>query len=999
MIRISATQVVCLALGGALLVAPATLAARQAGKADQRRPETLERAGVSQRDQRSDPSGDGLPPGARMRLGTVRHRQSASIQHVAYSADGKWIVTDGDDGQIRVWDAADGRLLRSIAADAGAISDFAIKSDSKTAMVIGVAVDAGAGIVRRVSFLDLTTGKKLAGSSWRRDDPVQHVALCADRSLVATLTFGGTVQLWDAANVAELWKIELGRHVSQRIAISPTGRFLLVVRSSDPQNAIGLKCEAIVYDIGLKRELRRITEQSPLVNDCTFSPDGTKIVLATFDLVIWDFEKGNQDRLTKLFIRKLAFSPGGRYLLGVGVDQHLTVWDSASLRQTGWFRAKLGREDAVAIAPDGQTIASTGGSTVLHCWDVPTQKDRLAVAAAHTDAINSLLFAGDGKMLVSASDDETARLWDVETGRQTRVMEHVGEVSVMALAPDGKRLLTGVEHHPWVYVWDLEKNGKPTIFSDGLLGASPLAVRLCDNGQIVAMFDRYGGVHRWDVKRQMIKETIPPRLRSAPDGGGLAEADAPEDFKRILNATPPMPIHADFFEQAAFLADGRQAAASAIGGLQVTELASGKKLHVHPDVKLFAVAPDERTLAVARGDPIHEFELFSRMSERRAAAGGNISLVDGATGKRIREFSVPGGEVWALAFDQRGKRIAVTSGWEAGRIHLFDVTSGNELGTIAAPPIRSSALAFSPDGSLLATGMMDSSILVFDVQSAVAGFNTAAELYPQKPRAPFRHRPSEARGNGDDQAIAHSDEMIKRDPKNPFWYDSRGWAWMDKKNFDKALADFNEAIRLDPKSANFHGARGWAWMNKKDFDKALADFDEQIRLEPNEALGYGNRGWAWMDKKDLERALADFDTAIRLEPENAVAYNNRSQLWVRKKSFDKALADLGESIRLDPKSSFAFNNQAWLWATCADGRYRDGARAVDSATRACELTEWKEATNVDTLAAACAERGDFDRAVHWQVEAIKLLPDGDQKKKSEERLRLYKEKKPYRATE
>ena len=108
---------------------------------------------------------------ARMRLGTIRHRQSALIQHIAYSADGKSIVTDGDDGQIRVWDAAGGRLLRQIAADVGAISDFALKSDSKTAMVTGVTSDADDGIMRRVSFLELTTGHKVAGSSWREEDP------------------------------------------------------------------------------------------------------------------------------------------------------------------------------------------------------------------------------------------------------------------------------------------------------------------------------------------------------------------------------------------------------------------------------------------------------------------------------------------------------------------------------------------------------------------------------------------------------------------------------------------------------------------------------------------------------------------------------------------------------------------------------------------------------------------------------------------------------------
>ena len=149
--------------------------------------------------------------------------------------------------------------------------------------------------------------------------------------------------------------------------------------------------------------------------------------------------------------------------------------------------------------------------------------------------------------------------------------------------------------------------------------------------------------------------------------------------------------------------------------------------------------------------------------------------------------------------------------------------------------------------------MIDSSILVFDVPAAVAGFDAAARLYPEKSRASVRRRSAGEKENGGDKAIARSNEMIGRDPKNPSWYDERGWASMNKKDFDKVLADFNEAIRLDPKTGFRYGARGWAWMNKKDFDKVLADFDEQIRLEPNNVLGYGNRGWAWIHKKDFDK--------------------------------------------------------------------------------------------------------------------------------------------------
>ena len=126
-----------------------------------------------------------------------------------------------------------------------------------------------------------------------------------------------------------------------------------------------------------------------------------------------------------------------------------------------------------------------------------------------------------------------------------------------------------------------------------------------------------------------------------------------------------------------------------------------------------------------------------------------------------------------------------------------------------------------------------------------------------------------------------------------------------------------------------------------------------------------------------------------------MAYRSRGLAWSNKKDYEKAIADYNEAIRLDPKYSGAYNGRAWLWATCPDGKFRDGKKAVESATRACELGEWKDALVLDTLAAAYAESGDFDKAVEWQEKAHKLSPETD-KKEWGKRLDLYKGKKPHR---
>jgi cytochrome c-type biogenesis protein CcmH/NrfG len=133
------------------------------------------------------------------------------------------------------------------------------------------------------------------------------------------------------------------------------------------------------------------------------------------------------------------------------------------------------------------------------------------------------------------------------------------------------------------------------------------------------------------------------------------------------------------------------------------------------------------------------------------------------------------------------------------------------------------------------------------------------------------------------------------------------------------------------------------------------------------------------------------------DPKDAKGFVERGDDYVERGEYDKAIADYKEAIRLAPEESEGYNSLAWLLATCTEDRVRDGKKAVELATKACELTKWKDADTLSTLAAAHAESGHFDEAVKWQKKALKIgFDDDEDTKAAREQLKLYEAGKPYR---
>ena len=223
----------------------------------------------------------------------------------------------------------------------------------------------------------------------------------------------------------------------------------------------------------------------------------------------------------------------------------------------------------------------------------------------------------------------------------------------------------------------------------------------------------------------------------------------------------------------------------------------------------------------------------------------------------------------------------------------------------------------------------------------------------------------------------------------------RGLEAFERKDYDLAIAEFNEAIRLKPDDGAAYFNLAVLYSSRGEREKVIVQYSEAIRLKPYDFLLYYCRGIAYDQVGDYDRAIADYHRAILLRTDNEVAFINRGLDYDRTGDHDKAVADYNEAIRLRPMR--AYNGIAWVLAVCADPNIRNGAKAVEYATKACELSGGKFPSFFSTLAAAYAEAGDFDNAVKWQTKyCVESNLSGDNLENARQRLSLYEQKKPYR---
>lgn len=203
-------------------------------------------------------------------------------------------------------------------------------------------------------------------------------------------------------------------------------------------------------------------------------------------------------------------------------------------------------------------------------------------------------------------------------------------------------------------------------------------------------------------------------------------------------------------------------------------------------------------------------------------------------------------------------------------------------------------------------------------------------------------------------------------------YSSRSSAYYEKGELAKALSDSTAAIQLYPKSALAYFERGHVYRELGDNDKAINDYTVAIQLNPKHERAYYNRALVYRNNRQYALAIRDSTMGIQLKPRDADAHHNRGVYHFETGAFDKAISDFGQAMRFDPRDARTLSSLAWLKATCPESSLRNGKEAIRMSMRACELSKWKEPDYIEALAAAHSEVGDYDQAVKYQTQAMRM---------------------------
>ena len=243
---------------------------------------------------------------------------------------------------------------------------------------------------------------------------------------------------------------------------------------------------------------------------------------------------------------------------------------------------------------------------------------------------------------------------------------------------------------------------------------------------------------------------------------------------------------------------------------------------------------------------------------------------------------------------------------------------------------------------------------------------------------------------------------------NDVAHNNLGFIFLQRGELDEAISHFQTALNIRANSpqthynlgsALVHNNLGNALVRKKLVDEAIAHYEKAVELRPDYADGHYNLGSALLQEGRIDEAIAHWQKTVSIQPNDAEAHTTLGDALLRKGEIGQAIAHYQAALEFAPQSISTLNNLAWALSTCPDASLRNGAKAIELAEKADQLSGGKNPIFIRTLAAAYAENGRFNDAIETAQRALQLATAQDNfalANKLEKDLDLYRTNSPLR---